>query len=102
MRMRMASGVGVRSPGSIVGRLCPYVGGFLTIKAFDIKCITSWGISIPVFFFYSNPLFCLSIFVLRSAPGWGGASYFLVDRDPGELLMWVGCRKDACLNHCCT
>ena len=72
MRMCMASGVGVRSPGSIVGRLCPYVGGFLTIKAFDIKCITSWCISIPVFFILT--LFFVSVSLFSAALRDGGSS----------------------------
>ena len=82
MRMCMGAGSRVRSQGSIYG-LCPYVGGFVTIKALDFKCIRRWGISIPVFWVVTHFL-GLSFFFL--AFGLGSSLLLWVDRDPGELL----------------
>ena len=78
MRMCMGAGSWVRSQGSIYG-VCPYVGGFFTIKALDGKCIRRWGISITHFL---GRFFFLAF-------GLGSSLLLWVDRDPGELFRWV-------------
>ena len=86
----------VRPKGSIVGRLCPYVGGFLVIKAFYCKNIGRRGISTPVLGVETH--FSFSIFF--SSVRLGKHLIFMGTQIPlGDIIVGFGCRGDACLNN---